>query len=104
MSIWIVRFLPYAGPHLIDARFRSEKAARKIYDAASAEFVSESAEFRFKDDFGLGFSIRPGECACVLTNVESNAAAQAALSEASHDAARLYGLAEGQLKPGSTVQ
>ena len=97
MKLWIVRFVMYGGAHSIDGYFRSEQAARDVYEA-------KAGHVRFCDDFGIEATVDTRQCAILLTNTESSAAFQAALSSANAAAARTYGLSAPTFAKGSTVQ
>lgn len=98
MKIWIVRFISYEGPAIIEGYFRSEKAARKIYKCGL-----DNPRIEFKDDFGVQVNVDPIKCACILTNTEASAAFSAAVTTANDDAAKTYGFT-AKMDPGSTIQ
>ena len=100
MKIWIVRFISYEGAAIMEGYFRTEKAARKIYDSKR---VFAPNLFEFKDDFGVRVRIDPAKCAVVLTNTEASAAFHAALTTANDDAAKTYGITT-KIDYGSTIQ
>ena len=94
MTIWILRFVPYAGGQSIDGFFRTKEEAMAAKDAAvtAGEFV---------DDFGVEVFLDPSQCAAILTNTKSAADFTAALQAANSTAGRAY---SPTILKGSTVQ
>lgn len=99
MTIWLLRFVPYAGAAPIDGYFRDEARARAWYDSLRNGAVMAD----FTDDYGVAISYDPRQGALVLTNTDVSARAQKELNEANHDAARRVGMVP-KIAVGSTVQ
>jgi len=90
MTIYIVRFISYGGGPAIDGYFRTEAAARKVYEQSGAALPSKyaNAEFQFKDDFGIEIAVQPGKCVRIFTNTKDAAAFSVALNEANRTASQ----------------
>ena len=98
MKLWIVKFVPYEGPLIIEGYFRDEGRANVIFQKKISDGLQT-----FVDDFGVKIKVDRSRCAVVFTNSESSAAFTAAVTTANADAASVYGYAT-KLDPGSTIQ
>jgi len=99
MTIWLLRFAPYAGGPMTDGYFRSEARAKGLYGG----FKDSDIRVDFTDDFGVSVSLNPSMGVLLLTNTDTSAAMNKDLNEANHDAARRQGIVP-KIVTGSTVQ
>ena len=100
MTMWIMRFVPYAGAVTIDGYFRTEARAKDLFAIYSK---IGTGRVEFTDDYGIRVSFDPVQGALILTNTEASAAMNKDLNEANHDAARRQGIVP-KIATGSTVQ
>ena len=99
MTLWLLRFVPYAGGAQIDGYYRSETRAHEQYTA----LTGYAGRCEFKDDYGVAFAYNPAQGALVLINTETSARMGKDLNDANHDAARRQGIVP-KIATGSTVQ
>ena len=99
MTIWLLRFIPYAGAAPIDGYYHSEARARAQFD----ELCGPGQAPWFKDDYGVIIAYNPAQGALILTNTDASALFSKDLNDANHDAARKQGMVP-KIATGSTVQ
>ena len=111
MTVWLLRFVPDSGGQPIDARYKTEGAARDARSKARNAVNTQEDRNRVHlvDDFGLEYDVLLKNMSWIILDPPQSMKSDKALNDANHIAAREAGVVPKERPPygwpgGSSLQ